>query len=130
MNMKVKEEIPMVVSVLRAVPRALLKDLEELEIRGRIKTIKTTALLKLTRKLRRVLETCYRSTSLQSQWVEAGMKILQVKKIMIIMILTQGKNQTWQAKKFTSIHDIQSKTNNLRQKNFVEINRFFLFQYF
>ena len=34
------------------------KGLEELEIRGRIVTIQTTALLKLARVLRRVLEIC------------------------------------------------------------------------
>ena len=56
MNMMEEEMIPMVVNVLGAVPRALLKDLEELEIRGRVKTIKTTAELKLARILRRVLE--------------------------------------------------------------------------
>ena len=39
------------------VPKGLKRDLEELEIRGQIITIKTSALLRAARILRRVLET-------------------------------------------------------------------------
>ena len=51
-NMRAKV-IPIVVGALGTVP----KSLEELEIRGRIETIQTTALLRSVRILRRVLET-------------------------------------------------------------------------
>ena len=39
------------------VTKGLLKDLEDLEVGGRVETIQTTALLKTARILRRVLET-------------------------------------------------------------------------
>ena len=48
--------IPIVVSVLGTVTKGLLKGLEDLEIRRRMVTIKTTALLRSARILRRVLE--------------------------------------------------------------------------
>ena len=46
-----------VVGVLGIVPKVLEGELEMLEIRERIKTIQTTALLRSARILRRVLET-------------------------------------------------------------------------
>ena len=49
--------IPIVVGGLGTVPKSLGKIEEELEIRGRIETIQTTALLKSARILRRVMET-------------------------------------------------------------------------
>ena len=49
--------IPIVVGALGAVLKGLEKRLEKLEIRGRIKTIQTKALLRSVRILRRVLET-------------------------------------------------------------------------
>ena len=42
---------------LRTVTKGLIKGLEDLEIRGRVETIQTTALLRSARILRRVLET-------------------------------------------------------------------------
>ena len=54
--MRVKA-IPNVVGAFEAFPEDLEKSLEELEIRGRIKTIQTTALLRLVRILWRVLDT-------------------------------------------------------------------------
>ena len=50
-------EIPIVIGALGMVPKGLERSLEELEIRGRIETIQTTALLRSARILRRVLET-------------------------------------------------------------------------
>ena len=47
-----------VIGVLGTVTQGLLKGLEDLEIRGRAETIKTTALLRSARIPRRVLETC------------------------------------------------------------------------
>ena len=55
-NMRVKV-IPIVVGTLETVPISLKKRLEDLEIRGRIETIQTTALLQSARILRRVLVT-------------------------------------------------------------------------
>ena len=55
-NMKVKV-IPIVINALGTVPKGLEKNLGELEIRGRIETIKATALLKSATILRRVLDT-------------------------------------------------------------------------
>ena len=49
--------ILIVFDVLGMVPKGLEKRLEELEIRGRIETIQTTAVLRSARILRRVLET-------------------------------------------------------------------------
>ena len=49
--------IPIVISAPGTVTKGLIKDLEDLEIRGRAETIQTTALLRLAWILRRVLET-------------------------------------------------------------------------
>ena len=55
-NMRVKV-IPIVVGALGTIPKSLEKRLEDLEIRGRIETIQTTALLQSARIPRRVPET-------------------------------------------------------------------------
>ena len=49
--------IPIVVGALGTVHKDLEKRLEKLEIRGRIETIQTTALLRLVRILIRIMET-------------------------------------------------------------------------
>ena len=49
--------IPIVVGALGMIPKGLLEGLEDLEIRGKVEIIQTTALLRLARILRRVLET-------------------------------------------------------------------------
>ena len=54
-NMKVAV-IPIVIGALDRVTKGLVKGLEELKIRGRVEIILTTALLRSTRILRRVLE--------------------------------------------------------------------------
>ena len=59
--------IQIVISVLGTVTEGLLKGLEELEIRGRVETIQTTALLRSARILRRVQETCGDLLSLKLQ---------------------------------------------------------------
>ena len=56
----------MVLRVLETVPRILTKGLDELDIRGRIEIIQTTALLKSARILRRVLGNQRRITVTQS----------------------------------------------------------------
>ena len=55
-NMKLTV-IPVVIGALGTVTKGLIQGLEDSEIRGRVETIQTTALLKSTRILRRVLET-------------------------------------------------------------------------
>ena len=49
--------IPIVVRALGTVPKGLVKSLEELEIRGQIKTIQITALLRLAKIQRNALKT-------------------------------------------------------------------------
>ena len=66
-NMKVMM-IPIVVGALRTIPKGLVKGLENLEIRGQVDTIQTTALSKSTRILKRVLETWGYLLLLKLQW--------------------------------------------------------------
>ena len=49
--------IPMVIGAFGTVTKEQLKELKDLEVGGRVKTIQTTALLRMARILRRVLET-------------------------------------------------------------------------
>ena len=48
--------IPIVIGVLGTVTKGLVKGQEDLEIRGRVEIIQTTALLKSAKILRRVLD--------------------------------------------------------------------------
>ena len=48
--------IPIVIGAFGTVTKGLLKRLEKLEVGGRVETIQTTALLRMARILRRVLE--------------------------------------------------------------------------
>ena len=66
-NMKVKST-PIVIGALGTVTKRLTKGLKDLEIRGRVETIQTTALLRTARRLRRVLETWGDFLSLKLQW--------------------------------------------------------------
>ena len=66
-NMKVTI-IPVVIGAFGMVTKGLLKGLEDLEVCDRVETIQTTALLKTTRILRRVLETWGNLLSLNLQW--------------------------------------------------------------
>ena len=50
--------IPVIIDVLGTVTKGLIKGLEDLEIRGRVETMQTTALLRSARILRRLEETC------------------------------------------------------------------------
>ena len=66
-NMKVTI-VPIVIGALGTISKELLKGLEDLEVGGRVETIQTTALLRTTRILRRVLETWGDLLSLKLQW--------------------------------------------------------------
>ena len=49
--------LPVVTGALGMITKGLIKELEDLYIRGQVETIQTTALLRLAKILRRVLET-------------------------------------------------------------------------
>ena len=57
-----------VIGALGTVTKRLLKDLEDLEVGGRVETIQMKALLRTARILRRVLETWGDLLSLKLQW--------------------------------------------------------------
>ena len=60
--------VPVVISVLGTITKGLLKGLEDLEVGGRVETVRTTALLRTARLLRRVLMTRGDLLSLKLQW--------------------------------------------------------------
>ena len=60
--------ISIVIGAFGTVTKGLLKGLEYLEVGDRVETIQATALLKMTRILRRVLETWGDLLSLKLQW--------------------------------------------------------------
>ena len=66
-NMKVTI-IPIVIGAFGTITKGLLKGLENLEVGGRVETIQTTALLRMARFLRRVLENWGDLLSLKLQW--------------------------------------------------------------
>ena len=65
--------ISIAIGELRIIPKGLVKELEDLEIR-QVKTIQTIALLRSARILRRVLETCYQANSNGKPSANAGVK--------------------------------------------------------
>ena len=60
--------VPIVIGALGTITKGLLKGLGDLEVGGRVETIQMTALMKMTRILRRVLETRGDLLSLRLQW--------------------------------------------------------------
>ena len=60
--------IPILIGAFGTVTKGLLKGLEDLEVRGRVELIQTTALLRTVRILRSVLETWGDLLSLKLQW--------------------------------------------------------------
>ena len=64
--------IPIVIGALGTVTKGLLPGLEDLEIRGWVETIQTTALSRSARIPRRVLETRGELQSLKFQWETIG----------------------------------------------------------
>ena len=79
--------IPIVIGALETTPKSLLGGLEDLEIRGRVETIQTMALLRLTKILRRVLETCCHSDSSERPSANVGVKNSPGVIIIIIIII-------------------------------------------
>ena len=66
-NMKVTI-VPIVISAFSTITKGLLKGLEDLEVDGWVETLQMTALLRIARILRRVLETWGDLLSLKLQW--------------------------------------------------------------
>ena len=64
--------IPIVIGALTTVTKGLLKGPEDLEFGGWVETIETTALLRMARALRKVLETWGDLLSLRLQWKTIG----------------------------------------------------------
>ena len=60
--------IPIVIGAFGTVTKGLVKNLEDLEVGGRVETIQTTAFLGTSRILRRVQETWGDFLSLNLQW--------------------------------------------------------------
>ena len=80
--------IPMVTGILGTVPKRLERGLQELEIRGRIEAIQTTALLRSARIARKVLETWKVLLSLILQWTTISWRWCEeLKRSEIIIII-------------------------------------------
>ena len=77
--------IPIVIGTLSIVIKGLIQGLSDLEMWGRVETIQTTALLRSARILRRVLETCCHSKSIDKPSTNAGLKNSQKSKVIIPM---------------------------------------------
>ena len=83
--MKVKMKLISVVA-FGTIPKGIIKGLEDLEIGGQEEIIQTTALLRSTRILRRVLEICCLSNSSEKPSANPCVKNSQRSRILIIMI--------------------------------------------
>ena len=77
--------IPIVTDALGTVTKGLLQGLECSEIRGRVETIQTTALLRSAWIPRRVEETYCHSNSSEKPLANAGVKNSERSKIIIIL---------------------------------------------
>ena len=82
--------IPIIIDGLGKVIKGLVRGLEDLEIRGQMETIQTTALLRSARILRRILETeetCCQTDFREKPSNKAGMKNSQKIEVIIIIII-------------------------------------------
>ena len=79
--------IPIVIGAIGTVTKGLLKGLEDLEVGGRVEIIQTTALLRMARILRRVLETWGDLLSLKLQWKTISVSWCEKTIIIIIIII-------------------------------------------
>ena len=70
-------EISIVIGTFGKVPKSLERGLKELETKGLIETIQTTALLKSVRKLGKLKETSYHSDTSERPSCNAGVENLQ-----------------------------------------------------
>ena len=74
---------PLVIGALYTVTKELVQGLKDLKIKGQTETIQNTALLRLVRILRRVMETRCISNSSEKPLANAGMKNSQKSQIII-----------------------------------------------
>ena len=120
--------IPIVLGTLRAVPKSLEKRLEVLEIRGRMKTIPTKALLRSARILRRVQEIRdLQSPRLQCKTISWGWceKLARSN----IVYLWCGKYQLYNSAKKSITYSIPRRTESMPQgnkRNLLYIDQLFL----
>ena len=75
-NMRVTV-IRIIIGVLGTISKGLVKGMEDVEIRGQVEVIQTTALLRTARILRRVQKTCSHSKSSERLSANAGVKNIQ-----------------------------------------------------
>ena len=78
---------PIVIGALGTVTKGLVQGQEDLKIRGRGRLLQTTALLRLARILRRILETCCHSDSSERPSADTGEKNSHKSKIIICIII-------------------------------------------
>ena len=71
--------IPIVIGALGTIPIGLVKGLDDLEIRGEVETIQSTALLRSARILSRVLETVSQTSAKNHLQMLVGKTIKEVK---------------------------------------------------
>ena len=80
--------IPIVIGALGTIPKRLVRELEELEIKEQVETIQTTTMLRSARILKRWGEqTCYHLDSSEKPSVNAGVKNW----LGVIVIITLNK---------------------------------------
>ena len=72
--------IPIVIGALWTIPKGFVKGLEDLEIRGQVQTIQTTALLRSPKTLRVLEESYFLSNSSEKSSTNAGVKNFQKSK--------------------------------------------------
>ena len=82
--------VPIVNGALGTITKGLLKGLEDLEVGGWVETIQTTILLRTSRILRRVLETCCHSNSSEKPSANTDVKNSL---IIIMLVMKSGKRQ-------------------------------------
>ena len=69
--------MPIVIGAFGTITKGLLKELEDLEVGGRVETIQTTTILGTARILRTVLETCCHSNSSEKPSAKTDVKNFQ-----------------------------------------------------
>ena len=84
---------PFVIDMHRTISKELVKGLEDLEIRGQVKTIQTTALLRSVKILRRVQKICCHSNCSEKPPVNASMK--KSHKGRTMFLLWENRSREW-----------------------------------
>ena len=117
--------IPIVIGAIGTVNEDVVKGLEDLEIRRRLETIQATTFLRSVRLLKRVLEICCHSNSIEKPSTDTGVKSSQKSKIIVIIIEKKDWLQQSTTAILTEINLGQignQQTKNLRSKNWKKNN--------